>query len=125
MTARQTFIVNGLIFDSDEYLHAIGRCGDVPIHVGDIFDTVFVPASASDCQQLAPARTIHVRVERIQAYQRQLNELGIGMTGTIDLRGSDCRIIVPGTILATNQSPGAACGAHEQAATGASASSTS
>ncbi len=96
-----TFIVNGIVADDDTFFHAIGRCGDSVIRIGDVFDTMLVPVRPSDKTQLGPPQTVSLRVERIQAYQRQLDELGIGMTGTIDLRGNANRAVVPGTILAT------------------------
>jgi hypothetical protein len=101
MSEPISFIVNGIVADDDTFFHAIGRCGDAAIRIGDVFETMYVPVRASDKTQLGPPQSVSLKVERIQAYQRQLDELGVGMTGTIDLRGNANRAVVPGTILAS------------------------
>lgn len=95
------FIVNGVVEGQSGYYHAMGRCGDQPIRVGDVFDVVHQARHAAgvDAGELSDARTVHLRVERIQAYQRKLEELGSGMTGTLDLSGQGLEFVTSGCVL--------------------------
>jgi hypothetical protein len=97
------FIVNGIVTDSDTYFHIIGRCGDHAIQVGDEFDTVYAPAKSTeiDYPGLGQPLAVKLKIERIQAYQRELSTLSGGMTGTIDVRGQGLEHVVPGAVLAT------------------------
>jgi hypothetical protein len=80
----------------------MGRCGDEPIRVGDVFGVLHVPERvANDKPSVGTARPVHLKIVGIQAYQRNLNELGGGMTGTIDLEGSGVEGLVPDAILET------------------------
>ena len=95
------FIVNSVVEGQSGHFHAIGRCGDEPIRVGDVFEIVrpAVPAGDLDAGELGGARAVHLRVERIQAYQRKLEELGSGMTGTLDLCGQGLELVKSGCVL--------------------------
>jgi hypothetical protein len=103
------FIVNGFVEGESGHFHVIGRCGDDPIRIGDIFD-VIRPSSHSSLLAEGDAegtRTIRLRVEHIQAYQRRLEELGSGMTGTIDLCGQGLEFVKPGSVLGSTSRPNA------------------
>ncbi len=91
------FIVEGVVTDSDTYYHLIGRCCDIPIHIGDRFEVAYAPAKpiGRDYPGLGVAGSVKLRVERIQSYQRQLEMLGEGMTGTIDVRGEGLNRVEP------------------------------
>jgi hypothetical protein len=95
------FIIEYVVSGSESYLHAIGRCGDYPIHVGDEFDRIHAPALIlrDGYQGLGEASPVKLHVDRIEAYQRQLPTLGRGMTGTIDLRGEGLNRVIPGAVL--------------------------
>jgi hypothetical protein len=101
------FVIEYVVSDSDRYFHAIGRCGDRPIQVGDRFETIHAPAIIlrGAYQGLGEASPVKLRVERIQAYQRQLDKLGEGMTGTVDLRGEGLDRVVPGAVLGAPTHP--------------------
>jgi hypothetical protein len=99
MTTPIGFIVNGLVA-GDGLVHVLGRCGDEFIAVGDAFETIYLPRGESaPAQDLGIARPVRLRVERVQAYQRELPQLSGGMTGTIDLRGEGLDLLVPGGVL--------------------------
>lgn len=95
------FIVEYIVQDSETYFHAIGRCGDRPIQVGDEFERIHAPSVVvrNAYQGLGEISPVKLRVERIQAYQRDLPMLGQGMTGTIDLCGDRLSRVVPGAVL--------------------------
>jgi len=95
------FIVEYVVSADQSQLHAIGRCGECPIHVGDEFDRIHAPAVIlrEGYRGLGEASPVKLRVERIEAYQRQLATLGQGMTGTIDLRGDGLNRVIPGAVL--------------------------
>jgi predicted Zn-dependent protease len=94
------FIVNGIVTDDETYWHVIGRCGDGSIRIGDVFESVDLPgAAAVESSESASWRPVRLRVERIQAYQQEMSELGSGMTGTIDLCGTGLELLIPGAVL--------------------------
>jgi hypothetical protein len=94
------FIVRHTVPDTSGSVHVIGRCGDEPIRVGDTFSVLHVPDRvASHEPSVSAARAVHLRIVGIQAYQKSLNELGGGMTGTIDLEGPGAESLVPDAIL--------------------------
>jgi hypothetical protein len=95
------FIVEYVVKDSENYFHAIGRCGDGPIQIGDEFIRIHAPSlrDRSTYKGMGESSPVKLRVERIQAYQRELSMLGQGMTGTIDLRGEGLNRVIPGSVL--------------------------
>jgi hypothetical protein len=101
MSDNVGFVIEYVVADNESYLHAIGRCGDYPIQIGDEFDRIYAPAIIlrSAYQGLGEESPVKLRVERIQAYQHVLEELGRGMTGTIDLCGKGLNHVVPGAVL--------------------------
>jgi hypothetical protein len=97
------FIVAGVVHG--ERFTVIGRCGDRPIQVGDVFDAVYrykrrrYPDEMGD----EPVREIEkpaaIRVASIHAYERCLQALGQGMTGSLSLEGDGLQYLAPGWIL--------------------------
>jgi hypothetical protein len=89
-----------------EYCWADGRCGDVPIRVGDFFESMYqyeVPHSLGDyARKAAPtavALNVMLRVDAIQSYGHELDHLSKGMTGTLMLSGSGVERLAPGFVL--------------------------
>jgi hypothetical protein len=101
MLANQIgFIVRHTVQDASGRFHVIGRCGDAPIRVGDTFSVLHVPNGvANDKPSIGDARPVQLKIVGIQAYQRNLSELGGGMTASIDLEGSGADELVPDAIL--------------------------
>lgn len=97
------FIVDGIV-DGDP-LTAFGRCGDAPIHVGEVFDAVYRNMRRRYPDELGeePVREVErpaaIRVVCIHAYERSLTTLGEGMTGSLALEGEGIEYLAPGWIL--------------------------
>lgn len=100
---RLEFIVCGFVHD--EHFTVIGRCGDVPIPVGDVFDEVFrnkrrrYPDELGDEPVREVEKPASIRVVCIHAYQRSLQTMGRGMTGSLTLEGDGLQYLAPGWIL--------------------------
>lgn len=101
------FIVNSVVEGRSGRVHAIGRCGDAPIRLGDVFEVLHPAPQAADADvgDLCGGTAVHLQVERIQAYRRTLQELGSGMTGTIDLCGRGSELVESGCVLGAGVSP--------------------
>jgi hypothetical protein len=97
------FIFDG--FADVERSIALGRCGDVPIHVGDVFDVVYrnkrrrYPDEMGDDPIREVEKPAAIRVVGIHAYERCLKTLGQGMTGSLTLEGDGLQYLAPGWIL--------------------------
>jgi len=97
------FIVDGFI--QGERFTVIGCCGDAPIHVGDVFDAVYrnkrrrYPDEMGDEPVREVEKPAAIRVVCIHAYERSLNTLGEGMTGSLTLEGDGLQYLAPGWIL--------------------------
>ena len=96
------FIVVGVV--DGEQLTVLGRCGDAPIHVGEVFDGVYrYKRRSRDELGDEPVREVEkpaaIRVVCIHAYERSLKALGEGMTGSLTLEGDGLQYIAPGWIL--------------------------
>src|ERR1700730_735119 len=97
------FIVVGVV--RGEHLTVLGRCGDAPIHVGDDFDAVYRYKRRRSPDELGdePVREVEkpaaIRVACIHAYQRSLQTMGAGMTGSLTLEGDGLQYLAPGWIL--------------------------
>jgi hypothetical protein len=100
---RAAFLVEGTV--QGEQNHVIGRCGDSVIRLGDIFTVAcrYQPRQTLEefnrPPQLLGSCPVSLRVLRIQAYGRNLDELGAGMTGSLVLSGEGMNRIGPGTVL--------------------------
>ena len=92
-------------FDHGEHFTVLGRCGDVQIHVGDVFDEVYRYKRRRRPDELGdePVREVEkpaaIRVVCIHADQRSLQTMGRGMTGSLTLEGDGLQYIAPGWIL--------------------------
>jgi hypothetical protein len=97
------FIVDGIV--DGESLTVIGRCGDAPIHVGEVFDAVYRNKRRRYPDELGdePVREVEkpaaIRVVCIHAYEKSLTTLGEGMTGSLALDGDGLQYLAPGWIL--------------------------
>jgi hypothetical protein len=96
------FIVVGVV--DGEQLTVLGRCGDTPIHVGEVFDAVYrYKRRSRDQLGDEPVREVEkpaaIRVVCIHAYEMSLKALGEGMTGSLTLEGDGLQYIAPGWIL--------------------------
>jgi hypothetical protein len=96
------FIVVGVV--NGEQFTVLGRCGDLPIHVGELFDAVYrYNRRSRDQLGDEPVREIEkpaaIRVVCIHAYERSLMALGEGMTGSLTLEGDGLQYLAPGWIL--------------------------
>ena len=102
---RIEFIVKGWETGESGSLKVIGRVGDVPIHLNDTFDTLCrikrrrFPEESGDEPVVECTRPVSLRVTCIQAYDRPLNVLSQGMTGSLALEGSGSEFVAPGWIL--------------------------
>jgi hypothetical protein len=115
------FIVDGFVHR--ERFTVVGRCGDRPIHVGDVFDAVYRYKRRRYPDELGdePIREIEkpaaIRVISIHAYERCLQALGEGMTGSLTLEGGGPQYLAPGWILGQkSESPSPANQGSEPAA---------
>ena len=104
------FIVDGWVMEDSGQFTVVGRCGDEPIRIGDTFDAVFryKHRRYPDEMGLNPVREV-VRpatliVRRIESYQRTLDTLGQGMTGTLVLVGDGMEHVHPGWVLGIYES---------------------
>jgi hypothetical protein len=97
------FIVDRVV--DGEYFTVLGRCGDVQIHVGDVFDAVYrykrrrYPDERGDEPVREVEKPAAIRVVCIHAYQRSLQTMGRGMTGSLTLEGDGLQYLAPGWIL--------------------------
>ncbi len=97
------FIVAGFVHG--ERFTVIGRCGDLPIHVGDRFDAAYrykrrrYPDEMGDEPVREVEKPAAIRVVSIHAYEMCLPTLGEGMTGSLTLEGDGLQYLAPGWIL--------------------------
>ena len=96
------FIVDGFV--QGERFNVVGRCGDSPIRVGELFDAVYrYKRRSRDQLGDEPVREVEkpaaIRVVCIHAYERSLKALGEGMTGSLTLEGDGLQYLAPGWIL--------------------------
>ncbi len=103
--ATTEFIVDGWVSGESGRFTIIGRCGDEPIRVGDVFDAVFRYKHRRYPDEMGqdPVREVELpaslRVESISAYQRSLDELGHGMTGSLVVSGEGMGRVSTGWVL--------------------------
>lgn len=104
MSVKQfEFIIVGVV--QGEHFTVIGRCSDEPIHVGDVFDTVYrykrrkYPDEFGDEPIREVEKPVVLRVACIHAYDRSLAVLGEGMTGSLALEGEGLDQVATGWVL--------------------------
>ena len=101
--AKAIFLVEGTV--EGEQAHVIGRCGEFPIRLGDVFTTACRYRTRQTLEDFATPPEmlktcpVSLRVTEIKAYGRHLDELGPGMTGSLVLSGEDMGRIGPGAVL--------------------------
>src|SRR4051812_18074851 len=100
------FYIDGTVEGESGRLTVIGRCGDVPIRVGDTFTQSYVEATSVPAAEELGAprgrvrvRAVRLRVAEIRAYNQSLSELGQGMTGSLALEGAGAAGATPGRLL--------------------------
>lgn len=97
------FIVDFLV--RGERLTVLGRCGDLPIHVGDRFDAVYrykrrrYPDELGDEPVREVEKPAAIRVASIHAYDMCLPTLGESMTGSLTIEGDGLQYLAPSWIL--------------------------
>jgi hypothetical protein len=89
------FIISGVTAGVAGVYHVVGRCGDVPLQVGDVFDQFDVASE--------PAHPVNLHISRIVAYQRSLEELGSGMTASLDVQGQGAELLRPHGVLVASR----------------------
>ena len=99
------FIVDDVVTGESGATTVIGRCGDEPIRVGQIFDAVYryKPRRYPDQLGDPPVREVEnascLRVVCIHAYEQSLPLLGQGMTGSLVVEGEGLDRVAPGWVL--------------------------
>lgn len=96
MSSLCEFIITGVVTGASGVFHVIGRCGDVSFKVGDVFDQIDHPGEGT--------RPVSLQVTKITAYQRSLEEIGTGMTASIDVVGEGVDLLRPKSVLVASQS---------------------
>jgi hypothetical protein len=104
MTTPGEFIVHGDATKEDGIFHVIGRCGDAAFRVGDTFDQIRLPAQS--------LQKVSLKVRRITAYQRSLDEIGWGMTALVDLTGQGIEYVCDGAVLVANHNRDYSAASH-------------
>jgi hypothetical protein len=96
------FLIKGIVEGQPGRLRVIGRCTEDTIQRADLFTCTFQYVDSADARQ-GVARTgirpLQLKVIGLHAYGRELDQLGPGMTGTIDLDGTGFELVVPGSLL--------------------------
>jgi hypothetical protein len=99
------FIVVGYVGVEGERYRVVGRNGDEDIRIGDSFDVMYRykrPATPDDYSTdpvRESEREVRIRVTGIEAMNRSLKHLGVGMTGALTVEGEGIGDIAPGWIL--------------------------
>ena len=89
------FVVDGHVSGISGRHTVIGRCGDSPIRLGDVFHLAFrakhrrYPDEIANPIEREVERPVELRVEHIHAYGHCLEMLGQGMTGSLELSGPE------------------------------------
>lgn len=100
------FQVSGIVEGVSGVLHVIGRNCEGAVRVGDSFQSIYRYANGEHADERVDAAPAELRVARISAYDRDLPELGPGMTGTLHLDGVGAKLVSPGCMLGAEVEPG-------------------
>jgi hypothetical protein len=105
--------VEGTQLFDEPYRTVIGRCGDLPIHVGDRFEFIVQfaqPETIADYENEPveiSREAISLTVRHIRAYERDRQLLDRGMTGSLVLTGAGIEKVSGGcTLLACSPTSG-------------------
>lgn len=83
-----------------EKIIAKGRCLRGPICLGDSFTEVYcIPNPHSDVSEHVRERAVLLKITRMTAYKRDMEEIDDGLTAAIELAGSGGDAIEPGVVL--------------------------
>jgi hypothetical protein len=98
------FIISAIVHGEGGLLRVVGRCGSEPIHLGSRYHALYRHRTTTLQDLAKPAEredetTVELTVKQIQAYGRELDELGPGMTGSIGLVGTGSERVESGWIL--------------------------
>ena len=99
------FIIEYVVNGASGHTTVIGRCGDEPIRVDQVFDAVYryKPRRYPDQLGDAPVREVEnaagLRVLCIHAYEQSLPILGQGMVGSLVVEGEGLGHVKPGWVL--------------------------
>ncbi len=111
-TDQVEFIVVGTAPEEMGRITVIGRNGNRLIPLNETFDAMVrhrrrrIPEELGAEPVVEEERTIDVRVVAIHAYERSLEALGQGMTGSLSLEGQGVRWLTAGWVLTKrNESP--------------------
>jgi hypothetical protein len=104
MDCKHEFLVGGIVEGVSGRLRIIGRCCDEMIRIGDCFESVYgyedtVDADGHELAHRVNSVAVRLRVVRIHAYGHEMEALGEGMTGALDLEGSGQELVRPGLVL--------------------------
>lgn len=95
MSSRNIEFIVGKVDRSKSQMRVGGRCGDLPIKVGDVFNIVYHYPPRKTLEDYGrhldriDERPTLLRVEKIRSYEHLWNELYPGMTGELELYGKD------------------------------------
>ncbi|MCE9605582.1 MAG: hypothetical protein K8U03_11875 [Planctomycetia bacterium] len=99
MNRNLEFTVSGLVDEGPtEFLHVVGRCGDVALRIGDVFESMYrysfnTSKDGSETATRIDPQPIRLEIKAITAYEHDLKELGSGMTGRLSLSGSGSDLV--------------------------------
>jgi hypothetical protein len=102
---KRQFFIEGYTTGESGRHTVIGRNGDRPIYLGDVFTVVarYRPRRYPDDYDKPPEievkKDVRLRVTWLHAYEQELDELGEGMTGSVALEGEGADRLGPGWVL--------------------------
>jgi hypothetical protein len=104
MDRKIEFSADGIIVGKPGQLRIIGRCCEDPVRIGDAFESVYdyqysVDSDGHELARRVNPVAVRLRIVGIEAYGRELESLGEGMTGALDLEGSGQELVHPGLVL--------------------------
>ena len=99
------FVISGVVCEERNRLTLIGRNGDTLIRLDETFDALLryrrrrSAAEYGEEPVVEVEKPVHLRVVGIRAYERDLDALGQGMTGSIVVEGEGLKSLAPGWVL--------------------------
>ncbi len=107
--AKTQFFIDGYVAGESGLHTVIGRNGDLPIRLGDVFTLVAryrprcYPDDYSKAPQVEIKNRVNLQIVCLQAYRHELDELSGGMTGSVALIGEGTDMLGPGWVLESAQ----------------------
>lgn len=102
---KRQFFIEGYVTGESGRHTVIGRNGDMPIRIGDIFTVVAryrprrYPDDSNKQPEIEVKKAVGLRVTCLHAYEQSLDELGEGTTGSVALEGEGADRLGPGWVL--------------------------